>query len=231
MQALVSIAALVPPPLGYTPPRPAMPPAFKAGFFGAFFNESCFHTGFLFYDDTVRKLRTDWMIGDCADTVGFNLLAKTDINDANAGRILNYYVPFNTTSYACNIIPLENGNWWQRDYLAGAQYLGQALVAPMTTLSGQGGAASSSSSATNVSVLTDVFNSTGQFLAGYVLTYLPVASANAPSEYRPLRMEIWQGPHENYYQSFTYFNPSNAFLPAQTFDIFPTLACAPQAKL
>ena len=103
MQALVSIAALVPPPLGYTPPRPAMPPAFKAGFFGAFFNESCFHTGFLFYDDTVRKLRTDWMIGDCADTVGFNLLAKTDINDANAGRILNYYVPFNTTSYACNI--------------------------------------------------------------------------------------------------------------------------------
>ncbi len=214
-----------------------MPLAFSAGFSGAFFSESCYHTGTLLYDDSQRKLRTDWMFGapSCSAEVGLGFVAKADVNDAGAGVIRNYHLALNSSSYVCNNIQLPNDNWWSRDYLSNGTYLGQAVVQPMTPLSTPqrttlGIDSSSAAAAAGAQgVLCDVFNTTGQFLAAYVLTCLPASTSNnslSDAGYLPVRMEIWQGPMEDYYMDFTYYLPSyTSPLPAQVFDLFPGLPC------
>jgi hypothetical protein len=216
-----------------------MPSAFTAGFFGKFFNESCYHTGYLYYDSVVKKLRTDWMIGDCESVLGsWAFLGKVDVNDAANNRIENYILG-NSSSYSCNIIPTPPGNWWSPDYLQNGDYLGQAVVLPMNPLypspsSSFGTSVTASSPEQGIKdapvqqgTLCDVFNTTGQFMDGYVLTYLPVSTSS--TAYTPIRMDIMQGPHENYFQDFTYFNPyPTPSLPSPVFNVFPNVTCMPR---
>lgn len=217
-----------------TPTPPTMPAAFTAGFSGQFFGEACLHTGFLYYNSALKLLRTDWMFGPsppCLQGNGFT--AKADVNDATAKALFNYHVLANASGFTCEQLPLAN--WWTPDYLAQGTFLGTMEV-----------------SVFNRTVLTDVYNTTGQFLAGYVLTYLPAAGESArsssappssggepgtragpspPSSFSPVRMEVWQGPFENYFMDFFSFVPLDpAALPRSMFQLFPNLPCPPIAR-
>ena len=156
------------------PEAPELPGEWLARFHGVFFGSQCMHSGNMYYSDTAKMMRTDWVFEDryASGCLYAGWWAKTDVNDCSgdACAIRNYFVPVNSTGYECRTIPL--GAWWPRDYLARAAYVGTEVL--------------------ETGVRANVWNSSKLFLSGYVLSYTDADDGVL------LRMDVLQGPHEDY---------------------------------
>jgi hypothetical protein len=156
------------------PVAPELPGEWIAQFHGVFFGSQCMHSGNMYYSDAAKMLRTDWVFEDryASQCLYAGWWAKTDVNDCSgdACEIRNYFVPVNRTAYECTKIPL--GAWWPRDYLSRARYVGSERL--------------------ETGVVANVWNSSKLFLTGYVLSYTDAGDGVL------LRMDVLQGPHEDY---------------------------------
>eukprot|EP00757_Euglenozoa_sp_SAG-D1_P015222 gene15222-629_t len=184
---------------------PTLPMYWTTGFQGTFLDAThCKHSGFMYYNGKRKLLRTDWMLGpECLNGNGFR--GKQDINDGMNNVIRNYHVGGNSSSFECELIPLPG--WWDPGYLQRAQLVGSENI----TFDYVHGVAQT--------VETVVYNSTGLFIAGYTLSYVgPQGNL--------LRMQVMQGPHENYYVDFVNFKEvSAAQVGPEAFMGIPNVSC------
>lgn len=155
---------------------PVLPTYWTSAFLGRFLEAiECQHSGYFYYNAESKHLRTDWMFGtDCsAKNGGDEWSGKVVINDADQRQIRNYHLPRNSSSeWTCNLIP--SPFWWEPDYLQHGTIIGQQNI----TFYGL------------QPMVTNVYNNTGLFLAGSVLTHVE------ESTNKIRRMTVLQGPHE-----------------------------------
>ena len=192
-------------------PRPTMPVSWTARFVGEFFWGPCFHQGWMYYDGEAKLLRTDWMFlsgyaknSACQKSIPVDL--KSDVNDGNAHVIRNYAVQNATQgTYVCRNIPLPG--WWEPDYLANATYVGRQTITPFYP--------------PETPRETDVFESTGLFIAGTVLTYIDPDS----SEF--VRMDVLQDANVERYSVWFLDKGGlvSTALDPSVFDPFPGMPC------
>ena len=157
---------------------PVLPNYWIASFHGEFFGHQsgCEHRGVLYYNSELKLLRTDWMLGPFCPLVGNEFSGKLVINEGNNSIIRNYHVMEGSNAFRCEILPCSG--WWTPDYLShgtllGVQELQYSLLGGVT-----------------VSQEVAVYNTTGQFISGYVLSYVSVKTQDL------VRMDIYQGPYE-----------------------------------
>ena len=170
-------------------------------------DRGCHHSGWMYYNDTAKMLRTDWLFGpSCPIGETESIRMKIDVNDGHAKHIRNYIMPAPNATFECNFIPLPY--WWAADYLR----------KPTTTRNGTAVVELLSGGSP---VPCDVFRSTDVFIAGYVLTYVS-------QKYNTIvRMKVVQGYGEDY---FVDFDSGRGLTPAAVephrFDVLPSVRCA-----
>ena len=146
----------------------------------------------MYYDGVKRHLRTDWVLGYKCGATGNAFQGKQVINDGYKGQLRNYRVPNGTSTFQCNVIPASG--WWRYDYLEHETPLNTTTIEYLGVKEME----------------VDLYNSTGLFISGYVLSYVerdhtgrdPITGmVNGTLR----RIEVRQGPHEDYWLDFVGF--------------------------
>mmetsp|Transcript_51798 Transcript_51798/g.130037 ORF Transcript_51798/g.130037 Transcript_51798/m.130037 type:complete len:236 (-) Transcript_51798:77-784(-) len=172
-----------------TSPPPNMPEEWRARWHGWFTYTGCRFAGYMYYSNNARQLRTDEMFEWdssplCAKVMGNEYVYQQDFNVA-ANQTIYHFTFLRSDPVTRHCFTIDLPYWWSPDYLQHGSYLG------VQQLEG---------------VSCNVYNTTGQFLAGSVWTYVD-RSTNLIHG-----MRVLQPPRffEDYYVVFdTGLEPSN----------------------
>mmetsp|Transcript_25139 Transcript_25139/g.31982 ORF Transcript_25139/g.31982 Transcript_25139/m.31982 type:complete len:179 (-) Transcript_25139:218-754(-) len=135
------------------PDPPNMPSEWKTQWVGKFTYDGCVFSGFMYYSDPLKQLRTDelfaWNTSSLCDKILNGFLFEQDFNVFNDGYIYNYALPVGTATLKCALIDLPY--WWEPNYLQHGTYIGNKTVEGIECYQ---------------------YNNTDVFIAGNVITYV-----------------------------------------------------------
>lgn len=215
--AVAAVAATAAAAAPAPPPAPVLPPYWTASFVAAWLATdgsatNCSGSGYQYYNSDALLLRTDWTFGPACTFVSTPVTspAVMEVQDAQHGVLRHYHIRFNESSVVCEAFP--TAGWVAPTYLSNATYAGTATI----------------TTAWGAAVATNVWNATGLYQAGYVLTYTPTAAAPAGSP--PIvRQLVLQGMGFNSYQMdyITQTAVDVSAVPAAAFNPYPAVGCMP----